>query len=257
MAALRRDILKCRPPAGLRVRAPALLAWPGPSLDLGRRLSSQLFSSGPVGRLASGFGVENMRVGTPSWEGDMPHRISAACPEGRCRLSATAGPVKAAPPPLTLHRAPAFTPGVGGPAGGGPSPCPRGQRRGPRGLLLALPTRPDVDRGRAPAPASVGGLITFTVTTPERRLVGAVTSLSGNPGSAPSAFVCLFEQQKCLSLPGTRRTVSSTSHACPVTWSESTEVRGQGPALALLGELGPAASPPQAPVPLGACDRPP
>lgn len=62
--------------------------------------------------------------------------------------------------------------------------------------LQALPTLPDVDRGMAPAPALMDGLIAFKIMTMGRGLARAVTSLSCNSGSVPVAFLCIFGQLK-------------------------------------------------------------
>lgn len=48
----------------------------------------------------------------------------------------------------------------------------------PEDVLPALPTRPDVDRGMAPVPALMDGLIAFKIMTTECGLARAVTSLS-------------------------------------------------------------------------------
>lgn len=63
----------------------------------------------------------------------------------------------------------------------------------PEDLLQVLPTHPDVDRGMAPAPALIDGLIAFKIMTMGCGLARVVTSLSCNSGSVPAAFLHIFE----------------------------------------------------------------
>lgn len=56
-----------------------------------------------------------------------------------------------------------------------------------------LPTRPDVDWGMAPAPASIDGLITFKIMTMGCGLARIVTSLSCSSRSVPFDSVCIFK----------------------------------------------------------------